>query len=99
MTDFTAEEIEAALYSYDPEDDSEDDADESAIESLRDCLESGYNYGDKPMTLKLRGEDVWYVFKIGDQLFRKEGAYASHYGTDWDGKRRSSSTTSPERSP
>jgi len=25
------------------------------------------------------------VIRIGDQLFRKEGYYASHYGYDWDG--------------
>lgn len=31
------------------------------------------------------GESVWVVVKIGDQLFRKPGYYASHYGTDWDG--------------
>ena len=31
------------------------------------------------------GEYVFIVIKVGDQLFRKEGYYASHYGTDWDG--------------
>ena len=31
------------------------------------------------------GEHVFFVFRIGNQLFRKEGYYASHYGTDWDG--------------
>jgi hypothetical protein len=32
-----------------------------------------------------QGEYAAVVFKVGDQLFRKEGYYASHYGTDWDG--------------
>lgn len=32
-----------------------------------------------------QGDDKWFVVKIGDQLFRKSGYYASHYGTDWDG--------------
>lgn len=31
------------------------------------------------------GEYVFVVIKVGDQYFRKEGYYASHYGTDWDG--------------
>lgn len=31
------------------------------------------------------GSHASVVFKIGDQYFRKEGFYASHYGTDWDG--------------
>jgi hypothetical protein len=31
------------------------------------------------------GEEVWAVVKVGTQYFRKEGYYASHYGTDWDG--------------
>jgi hypothetical protein len=25
------------------------------------------------------------VIRVGTQLFRKNGYYASHYGTDWDG--------------
>ena len=32
------------------------------------------------------GEYVYVVIKVGDELFRKEGYYASHYGTDWDGR-------------
>jgi hypothetical protein len=32
-----------------------------------------------------QGEKRWVVVKIGDQLFKKDGYYASHYGTDWDG--------------
>lgn len=31
------------------------------------------------------GEYVYVIIKVGEQLFKKEGAYFSHYGTDWDG--------------
>lgn len=31
------------------------------------------------------GEDVWMVFKVGDQYFRTTGYYASYDGTTWDG--------------
>jgi hypothetical protein len=31
------------------------------------------------------GDDIWVVFRLGTQLFKKSGYYASHYGTDWDG--------------
>lgn len=31
------------------------------------------------------GEYRAVVFRVGDQLFRKEGYYQSHYGSDWDG--------------
>lgn len=34
------------------------------------------------------GEDAYVVFKLGDRYFRKQGYYASHYGTDWDGELR-----------
>lgn len=32
-----------------------------------------------------QGSYAAVIFKVGDRLFRKEGYYASHYGTDWDG--------------
>ncbi len=37
-----------------------------------------------------QGEERWFVFKVTDtegneRIFRKDGYYASHYGTDWDG--------------
>lgn len=38
------------------------------------------SYGGEGM-----GNDIWFVVRIGDQLFEKDGYYASHYGTDWDG--------------
>ncbi len=31
------------------------------------------------------GERVYIIVKVGEQFFRKNGYYASHYGTDWDG--------------
>lgn len=31
------------------------------------------------------GEERWVVVQIGDQLFRKTGWYASHYGSEFDG--------------
>lgn len=31
------------------------------------------------------GEHVFVVIKVGNQYFKKDGYYASHYGTDWDG--------------
>lgn len=30
-----------------------------------------------------QGDDLWLVIKVGDQLFRKEGYYASDYGSNW----------------
>ncbi|AXH49315.1 hypothetical protein HWB76_gp086 [Streptomyces phage Blueeyedbeauty] len=32
-----------------------------------------------------QGENMWVVFRIGDQLFRKYGYYSSWDGSDWDG--------------
>jgi hypothetical protein len=32
-----------------------------------------------------QGDEIWVVVQVGDQLFRKDGYYASHYGSDWDG--------------
>lgn len=34
-----------------------------------------------------QGDHIEFVFEVVDtgQLFKKEGYYASHYGTDWDG--------------
>lgn len=32
-----------------------------------------------------QGEQTWVVIQVGSQLFRKDGFYQSHYGTDWDG--------------
>ena len=32
-----------------------------------------------------QGDYAAFVFQVGDQLFRKEGFYASHYGFEFDG--------------
>lgn len=32
-----------------------------------------------------QGSNRYIVFRIGDQLFRKSGYYASYHGSDWDG--------------
>ena len=32
-----------------------------------------------------QGDYAAVIFSIDGRLFRKEGYYASHYGTDWDG--------------
>lgn len=93
MTDYTAEEIDAAIDSLQDED----------SESYDDSSWGSMAYGDGPETLMLRGEtvplvhviqeggegqgdEIWFVFRVGTQLFRKEGYYASHYGSDWDGE-------------
>lgn len=31
------------------------------------------------------GTEAWMIFKVGDQLFRKDGYYSSYGGYDWDG--------------
>lgn len=33
-----------------------------------------------------QGDDYWVVFKVGDQLFRKDGWYASYDGGELDGE-------------
>ena len=40
---------------------------------------------DGKMPAEEGGSSVWVVVRAGTQLFRKNGYYASHYGTDWDG--------------
>lgn len=35
-----------------------------------------------------QGDDLWIVFKVGDQLFRKDGYYASYGESDYDGDLR-----------
>jgi hypothetical protein len=37
------------------------------------------------------GEARWIIFKVtdaegGERVFRKNGSYYSHYGTEWDGR-------------
>ena len=48
---------------------------------------------DEPVTFSIedeyggsgQGEEAWVVVRVGDQLFRQQGWYASHYGFEWDG--------------
>ena len=50
-------------------------------------------YGDVKLTTvdshggEGEGDSAWIVFRLNDseQLFMKDGYYASHYGFDWDG--------------
>lgn len=95
MSDYTVAEVQASINQVEDNNDSE-----SWWEDLDDAQARAKNTGH-PITLSLRGEDVpveaivvcevdgeeiFSVVKIGDQLFRQEGYYASHYGTDWDGR-------------
>ena len=32
------------------------------------------------------GESIYCVVKVGDEVFRKTGYYASHHGDEWDGQ-------------
>lgn len=38
------------------------------------------SYGGEGM-----GDERWLVLKVGDRHFRKNGWYASHYGSSWEG--------------
>lgn len=97
MAKLNAYDVEAAL---DARFDG-DIEDESCLESwdeldwiLRDGTRETLTVNGEKYDLELveadtggegHGEYVFVVVKVGDQLFRKEGYYASHYGTDWDG--------------
>lgn len=94
---FTPKQIESAIDNYvDPEyPDDEFEASEFWDEVL------GWGTGKGVLTIdgqevpfeavetdtggEGHGEYVYVVFKVGDQTFKKEGSYFSHYGTDWDG--------------
>lgn len=96
MTDYTAQEIEQAvngLYN------SESGEIEDGIEESWD--EISYGDGPDTLRLRGEevplkhvkqeggegeGDEIWCVIQVGTQLFRKEGYYASHYGSDWDGE-------------
>lgn len=96
MSDYTAEEIEAAVTAGDDYEDENrdyqntwvaigyDDVDDDATLTLRgEAVSFKYVAGKSPH--EGGGEDVWSVIQVGTQLFKKPGYYASHYGTDWDG--------------
>lgn len=93
MTDYTAREIDDAVIAL-----QDEDADYYDEESTWGSI--AYGDGPKALPLRGQmvplvlvkqeggqgqGDEIWCVVKIGDQLFRKEGYYASHYGSDWDG--------------
>lgn len=95
MSDYTSEEIEVAVTGF------YNDTTEEFIEGIEESWsEIAYGDGPETLTLRGEevplvhvtqvggqgeGENIWCVFQLGDQLFRKEGYYASHYGSDWDG--------------
>lgn len=39
----------------------------------------------EPYDAGLSGSDIWVVVKAGNQYFKKEGYFSSHWDTDWDG--------------
>lgn len=86
MSKFTAWQVEEAL-------DNHEELSWSEI-AWEDCDQETLNIDGEEVKLSLvesdpggegHGEYVFLVIKVGDQLFRKEGFYASHHGTDWDG--------------
>lgn len=100
MTDYTPDEIEEALdaLSEDAEDNEESefygenmwgmiyDGDGPDTLSLRGediPLEHVARYGGEG-----QGDEFWVVIKLGDQLFKKDGWYASHDGGYLDGDLR-----------
>lgn len=91
MSDYTANEVITAIEKID-----------TVYDSWWHDLEIAHLMS-RPVTLNIRNEDVpldvvvieaesegdaFAVVKIGDQLFRQEGYYSSHSGTDWDGRLR-----------
>jgi hypothetical protein len=62
------------------------------MEDLSECVVHGItvSVAEADTGGEGHGEDVYIVFKTIDtkgdtQYWRKDGYYASHYGTDWDG--------------
>lgn len=41
--------------------------------------------GDVAITYGSDGDGIYLIFKTGDRYFKKDGWYASHDGTYWDG--------------
>jgi hypothetical protein len=88
MTNYTAREVEQAIEGHDYFDgwgeikwSNEGDV----------ALEIPLNGETVPVTKVAsfggegQGDEIWVVVQVGTQLFRKDGYYASHYGSDWDG--------------
>lgn len=86
MSDYTAVEVEKAFRGLDltalaSANSGQQDAvllrGEAVKVSKVDALTGDYDSSDY--------DSVWIVVKVGDQLFKKTGWYASHSGHDWDG--------------
>lgn len=84
MSDYTAAEVEAALQPL---------VDDESWYVLEETGQSVELRGEKVEIVPVanyggegKGEERWVVARIGTQFFRKDGYYASHYGTDWDGE-------------
>jgi hypothetical protein len=79
---YTAAQVEAAVEDYDGGwgEIKYEDKGTLWVEGVGVAFETIDEYGGEG-----KGDDAWVVIKIGDQLFRKEGYYASHYGYEWDG--------------
>lgn len=89
MSDYTVEEIEEAVNDSDGYSEltsSWNDPITLNLE-LRGEEVTAFQVGGK-LPCEGGGEDVDVVFRVGDQLFKKWGAYYSHNGTDWDGDLR-----------
>lgn len=93
-TRYTEEQVEDALsralndaYDTDPDDLSWDEVNE--VLGYRGTLMTplGEFRGIADEGGEGQGDHIEFVFRVEDtgQLFKKEGYYASHYGTDWDG--------------
>lgn len=84
MSDYTAVEVEAAIEAADLTwDDLSCGSETFKLRGESVETESVADWGGED-----EGSNRGFVFKIGDQLFRKDGYYASHYGTEWDGEFR-----------
>jgi hypothetical protein len=98
MSTLSAKDVESAIEArFDYDEENEDECLESWSElawsldhdSKETLVVNGETY---PLSVveedtggEGHGEYVYIIVKVGDQTFKKEGAYFSHYGTDWDG--------------
>lgn len=83
MTFATLEEVTEAIEAYGTEDFI---ANITWSESEVDLGEVGEAvYVDGKLGREGGGEDIWFVFSVGDSFFRMEGFYSSYDGSDWSG--------------
>lgn len=85
MRKFTASEVESALEEAYDDYIEWDEFTETPEPLTVDGRETTVSLVEEDLGGEGHGESVYVVLKVGDQLFRKSGYYASHYGTDWDG--------------